>query len=85
MAVRVRGRRPYDRSDRRPHFKIAVGRGPKSPLTLEGMHLACHIHPQENFFFQNGRRHAQQSDGLQQQGCFETVSRCPLALARSRP
>ncbi len=47
--------------------------------------MACHIHPHGNFFSQNGRRHAPQSDGLQQQGCFEAVSRCPLALARSRP
>ena len=43
LAVRVRGRRPYDRSDRRPHFKIAVGWGPESPIAFQDMHPACHI------------------------------------------
>jgi len=50
LAVRVRGRRPYDRSDRRPHFKIAVGWGPESPIAFQDMHPACHIRSPRKIF-----------------------------------
>ena len=87
LAVRVRGRRPYDRSDRRPHFKIAfkiaVGWGPESPVNVPEMHPACQSRfGRENFLGRQGEAAADQMLSRINGGCCPAFRGRPCSLER---